>query len=154
MALESKKAKRELTRSFSGLERDYRALRAKAGKLRREELAVWRRLEKLVRGKPGRLMTVSHRRGQKDKITRPRSTGSGSFLALARARGSSGLFCGCRPIVIAPQPNDDIDVCILIACSNDPATSGFRCEYWCTTFEAPPVVAVARGTRRLQKRKT
>jgi len=136
----------------SALERNYRGLRKEAGKLRREELAFWRGLEKLVRGIPGHLTTVEHRPGRKDKITHPRpgrgGSRGGSLLAVARARGSSGLLCGCSPIRILPQPNGDIDVCVLIACSNDPATTGFRCEYWCGTLEAEPVVSIARRTRR------
>jgi hypothetical protein len=58
------------------------------------------------------------------------------------------LLCGCSPIRILPQPNGDIDVCVLIACSNDPATSGFRCEYWCGTLQAEPVVGIALRARR------
>lgn len=145
------KAAREVTRGLSRLKKQYLGLRAKANRLRRNELTIWRKLEKLVGKKPIHLMTVSHRRGRKDKITHHRPAGSPSLSTLARARGSSGLLCGCSPILIKRQPNDDIDICVLIACSDDPATAGFRCEYWCTTLEAPPVVGIARLARRRRR---
>jgi hypothetical protein len=73
---------------------------------------------------------------------------SASLTAVARIKDGSGLLCGRPPILIKPQPNDDIDICILIACSDDPASSGFHCSYYCLTLEAPPVVGIARHTRR------
>lgn len=136
-------------RELRGVEKRYLGVRARAGKLRREEFALLRRLEKVLRrGKAKHLTTVEHRPGRKDRVTHHRPTGSRSLVALARARGGSGLLCGCRVIIIRPQPNGDIDVCVLIECSNDPATSGFRCHYYCGTLEAEPVVAIARRRSR------
>jgi hypothetical protein len=148
VALKNTKAAEDVIRKVRVLESRYLGLRAKAGKLRRDELNLWRSLEKVVRRRSGRLVILEHKPGRKDKITHERSAGSGSLVTMARARGSSGLFCGCRVIRIQPQPNGDIDICILIDCSNDPETSGFRCHYWCATIEAEPVVAIARATRR------
>jgi hypothetical protein len=117
----------------------------KAGTLSRDEQALWRRVAKVARrGKDTHLTTVKHAAGRKDRISRQPLRGSPSLLAVARARGSSGLLCGCSPIVIKRQPNGDIDICILIDCSNDPKTAGFRCHYWCSTLVAPPVVGIAR----------
>jgi hypothetical protein len=90
--------------------------------------------------------------GRKTDGPRPPAITTGSLRAIARARGSTGLFCGCPPIRILPQPNGDLDICVLIDCSNDPATSGFRCEYWCATLEAEPVVAIARQPARRRRR--
>ncbi|HET9413724.1 MAG TPA: hypothetical protein VFO74_06330 [Pseudolabrys sp.] len=145
------KAAREVTRKLARLKKQYLGLRAKANRLRRGELTIWRKLEKLAGRKPVHMMAVIHRRGRKDEITHHPPAGSPSLMALARARGSSGLLCGCSPIIIKQQPNEDIDICILIACSDDPATTGFRCEYWCTTLEAPPVVGIARVARRRRR---
>jgi hypothetical protein len=140
--------------SVAALEQRYHGLRREAGRLQREELAFWRGIERLMRGVRGRLTTVEHKPGRKDKITHGRlgRGGGDSLVAVARQRGSSGLLCGCSPIRIMPQPNGDIDVCVLIACSNDPATSGFRCEYWCGTLEAEPVVSIARRTGRRRRK--
>lgn len=151
MAAKGKPAQRGGIRELRSIEKHYLGLRAKAGKLRRDEIALLRRLDKLVRrGKTSHLMTLEHRPGRKDKVTYHRSTGSQSRTALARARGS-GLFCGCRVIIIRPQPNGDIDVCILIDCSNDPATAGFRCHYYCSSLVATPVVGIARRAQRRRR---
>jgi hypothetical protein len=140
--------------SIAALEQRYHGLRTQAGGLQREELAFWRGIERLMRGIRGRLATVKHSPGRKDKIThgRPGRGGGGGLVAVARQRGSSGLLCGCPPIRILPQPNGDIDVCVLVACSNDPPTSGFHCDYWCATLKGEPMVAIAR-TRRPRKAK-
>ncbi|MGD9744022.1 MAG: hypothetical protein AB7J30_17425 [Hyphomicrobium sp.] len=148
MARQHGKEMRRVVRAVSPLEKRYLGLRTEARKLRREELALWRKLETLIGGKSGRFTKVEHRPGKKDKITHQPRSASESLSAVARARGSSGLFCGCSPIRLLPQPNGDLDVCILVGCSNDPATTGFRCEYWCATLEAEPVVAIARQARR------
>ncbi len=149
MARRNVEPSRPMVRKLSALRKQYLALRVEAGRLRRKELAVWRRLEKLVGRKPGHLTTIVHKPGRKDSVTHSQPRGRAqSLLAVARARGGSGLFCGCSPIRILPQPNGDIDVCILVGCSNDPATTGFHCEYWCGTLEAEPVVAIARRARR------
>lgn len=145
------KDRRNILRGLSKFAKQYRGLRTDAKRLRRHELTVWRKLERLFGRKSGHLMTVARRPRRKDKVTHHRPAGPRQLVALARARGSSGLLCGCSPILIKRQPNDDIDICILIACSDDPATAGFRCEYWCMTLEAEPVVAIARTARRRRK---
>jgi hypothetical protein len=142
------KNSRATTRTLRSLEKNFLALRAKAGRLRGREIALLRRFEKLARrGRKNHLTTIEHRPGRKDKITQHRAPGSRSLVALARAQGGSGLFCGCRPIRIFPQPNGDIDFCILIGCSNDPF-AGFHCEYWCSTLVASTVVGIAKSRRR------
>ncbi|HXG50047.1 MAG TPA: hypothetical protein VNN77_01400 [candidate division Zixibacteria bacterium] len=149
MAVEISRSARSRLRRLRMLEKKYLGLRAKAAGLRRREFAVWRALDRLLQDRPGHWITLERRPGRKDRtISHRLPRGSRSLLALARSRGSSGLFCGCRVIVVKPQPNGDLDVCVLIGCSDDPKTSGFRCEYWCATFEAEPVVAIARSRRR------
>jgi len=76
--------------------------------------------------------------------SRPPGRGQ-SLIAVARAIGGSGLFCGCSPIRILPQPNGDVDICILVSCSDDSATTAYRCEYYCGTLEAEPTVASRRA---------
>jgi hypothetical protein len=139
-------------RKLAAIRKQYIALRAEAGRLRRKEQAVWRRLEKLVGRKPRHLTTILHRPGRKDRVTHSRPPGRGrSLTAVARAIGGSGLFCGCSPIRILPQPNGDVDVCILVSCSDDPATTGYRCEYYCGTLEAEPTVGIAARPGRRRK---
>jgi len=130
------------------LEAELVALRARAGKLQRQEAAVWRRIETLL-GKPeGRLTSHTHAAARGGGAgPRPPVGSTGKLSAIARMAGSTGLFCGCPPIRIQPQPNGDVDVCVLIECSNDPATSGFHCSYWCGTLVAEPIVAIARSAR-------
>ena len=121
------------------LRKQFLALRKRAGKVRREERALLQRLAAaLRRGKAAHVMTTKPRRRGKETISE--QAVSGSLTTVARMRGGSGLFCECAPILIKPQPNDDIDICILIDCSNDPQTSGFHCSYYCVTLVAPPMV--------------
>ena len=129
-------------RKISALEARLLGLRAKAVALRREERAAWRDLQKLLRGEPAYLTTVEYMKGRKDKIKRRLLPGTASLLAVAQERGGSGMFCGCRPIRIFPQPNGDTDICILVACSDG------ACEYWCGTLVAPPIVGIAPSARR------
>jgi len=148
MARKNVKQSRRIVQRVSALKKQYLELRTEAGKLRRKELAVWRQLERLVGRKPTHLTTVVHKPGGQETVTHSGPGGAKSLLAMARAQGGSGLFCGCSPIRILPQPNGDLDVCILVGCSNDPATTGFRCDYWCGTLEAEPVVAIAKRAPR------
>lgn len=149
MARKDVEPRRRTVQRVSALKKQYLALRTEAGKLRRKEVAVWRQLERLVGRKSAHLTTVVHKPGGRETVTQSRPPGRAqSLLALARMQGGSGLFCGCSPIRILPQPNGDIDVCILVGCSNDPATAGFRCEYWCGTLEAEPVVGITKRARR------
>ena len=124
---------------FAALNKQLLALRRKAAALRREERAIERAVGRLVAGRTGRLTTVKGARGAQKH---PRPTGRRMSLAAARQSGGGGLFCGCPPIRIFPQPNDDLDICILVGCENG------ICEYWCATLEAPPIVAIARRGRR------
>ena len=118
-------------------------LRRKASALRREERAIERAVDKLVAGRTGQLTTVKHAQAGKRAASHPaRPTGPRLSLAVARQRGGGGLFCGCPPIRIFPQPNDDLDICILVGCDNG------TCDYWCVTLEAPPVVGIERRSRR------
>jgi hypothetical protein len=140
-------------RRLKVLEKQLLALRARAAKLQRQESTLWRNIHTLVGGRSGRLTTMEHATRRKTDGPRPPAITTGSLREIARARGSTGLFCGCPPIRILPQPNGDLDICVLIDCSNDPATSGFRCEYWCATLEAEPVVAIARRSARRRRRR-
>jgi len=122
-------------------EKQFKALRAKAGSLRRQELALLKGLATLMRaGKSPRLTTIEHRTSGRDKVTQQPIRGTTSPVAVARQRGGSGLFCECAPIRVIRQPNDDLDICILIDCSDSPETTGFRCSYYCMTLVAPPLV--------------
>jgi hypothetical protein len=129
---------------FAQLNKRFLDLRREAAALRREERAIERAVDKLVAGRTGRLTTTKHVRGRQHGVGHPRPTGPRLPLAVARQRGGGGLFCGCPPIRIFPQPNDDLDICILVGCDNG------SCDYWCVTLEAPPIVAIARkrGRRR------
>jgi hypothetical protein len=86
---------RPMARKLAALKQKYLALRAEAGKVRRKEQAVWRKLEKLVGKKPSHLTTVLHKPGRKDRETQSRPPGRGqSLTAVARARGGCGVVCG------------------------------------------------------------
>lgn len=139
-------------RRLAALEKRLLALRAQAGKLKRQETAAWREIQSLLGRQQGKLTVMADKRrgGRGSGGAQPTS---GSLTAVARMAGSSGLFCGCAPVRIIPQPNGDVDVCVLVECSNDPATSGFRCSYWCGTLEAEPIVAIARRKRRARRRR-
>jgi hypothetical protein len=144
-SLQQQRTLREVKR----LRKQFLALRRRAGKMRREERALLQRLATTLRGgKAAHLMTTKPRRGGKEVTTE--EPVSGSLTSVARMRGGSGLFCECAPILIKPQPNEDIDICILIDCSNDPSTSGFHCSYYCLTLVAPPIVGMVKrpGRRR------
>jgi hypothetical protein len=134
-------ARRASARGFSALEKRLLKLRTKGAALRREERAVERAIDRLVPGKRGRLTRVRHG-AARARTAHPRPTGPRLSLAAARRRGNGGLFCGCRPIRILPQPNGDLDICILVGCDAE------FCEYWCGTLEAEPVVAIAARKRK------
>jgi hypothetical protein len=128
---------------FARLNTQLLRLRREAAALRRKERTIERAVDKLVAGRTGRLTTTKTLRSRKGAGVHPRPTGPRLPLAVARQRGGGGLFCGCPPIRIFPQPNDDLDICILVGCEDG------RCDYWCATLEAPPVVAIAaRRPRR------
>lgn len=122
---------------FTALDKRLLDLRRKAAALQREERAIERELDKLVAGRRGQLTTVTHARARTLTPGHPRPTGPRIPLAAARQRGGGGLFCGCPPIRIFPQRNDDLDICILVGCDNG------SCDYWCVTLEAPPIVGIA-----------
>jgi hypothetical protein len=134
---------RELLRELRTIEHEHRALRAEMRNIERRETRLYRQMERLLRvARPTYVMLVEHRPGKKDRITRHALDSVRALTALAKGKGSSGLFCGCRLILNAPQRDGWLDICILIRCSNEPERTGFPCEYWCFTL-IPPVVAVA-----------
>lgn len=139
---------RELLEELRALEREHRSLRAEMRRVQRQENGLYRGLERLLRaGRPSHLKVVEHRPGKKDRITHYPLHSARLLTALAKGKGSGGLFCGCRLILTTPQPGGSLDVCVLVDCSNQPDEFGVRCSYWCFTLEREPVVAVASKRR-------
>lgn len=145
--------KQRLVKELHAIEREHQRLRADMRSLRHAEASLYGRLERALRAaNASHLMVVDHRPGKKDRIRRFPLDGSRMLTALALRNRSSGLFCGCRLILIAPQPDGSVDACVLVGCSNDPEKTGFRCEYWCFTIRQPVVAALSKRptTRRPQ----
>ena len=110
------------------------SLRAKAQKLRRSELQLIQNVGKLLRGAKGRhLLTIEHRRGGDDVITRHPVEGAPSLVSIARERGGT-LSCTCSPTKVFKQPDGTTDVCILVECTAKQG-GGFICHYDCSTLK-------------------
>ena len=128
------------------------ALRAKAQKLRRSELQLIQNVGKLLRGAKRRhLLTIEHRRGEEDVLTRHPVKGARSLVAIARERGGT-LSCTCSTVKVFPQPDGTSDYCVLVECTAKPG-GGFICHYDCSTMEtagvsAPRVKAKTRAGRK------
>jgi len=145
MARRARTGGRRLARNFTALETRLLGLRKKAAALRREERAAERAMERIIGRRTGRVTRLREGAAKRGGAAHGRPTGPRVSLAVALRRGGGGLFCGCPPIRIFPQPNDDLDICILVGCAD-----GF-CDYWCTTLVAPPIVGIARARRRRRR---
>ena len=116
------------------------SLRAKARKLRRSELQLIQNVGKLLRGAKRRhLLTIEHRRGEDDVITRHPVKGAPSLVTIARERGGT-LSCTCSTVKVFPQPDGTTDFCVLVECTEKPG-GGFICHYDCSTMETAGVSA-------------
>lgn len=141
--------KRKLLTELRVIERRHRALRAEMRRIEQRESGLYRRVERLLRAAtPSHLMLVEHRPGKRDRITRYPFAGARALTALAKGKGSSGLFCGCRVILVTPQRDGSVDICVLYSCSEKPDKFGVTCSYWCFKVEPEPVVAIASKASR------
>ena len=128
------------------------SLRAKAQKLRRSELQLIQSVGRLLRGAKRRhLLTIEHRRGEDNMISRHPVKGAPSLVTIARQRGGT-LSCTCSTLKIFRQPDGTTDYCVLVECTEKPG-GGFICHYDCSTMEtaavsAPRVMAKTRGGRK------
>jgi hypothetical protein len=128
------------------------SLRAKAKKLRRSELQLIQNVGRLLRGARRRhLLTIEHRHGKDDLVTRHPVEGAPSLVTIARERGGT-LSCTCSTIKVFRQPDGTTDYCVLVECTEKPG-GGSICHYDCSSMEtagvsAPRVMARTRPGRK------
>ena len=141
-----------LLAQLNRFQKAHTSLRAKTQKLRRSELQLIQNVARLLRGAKRRhLLTIEHRRGEDDVITRHPVEGAPSLLTIARERGST-LSCTCALLKTFPQPDGTSDYCVLVECTEKPG-GGFICHYDCSTkgpagVSAPRAPAKTRSARK------
>ena len=84
---------RPMARRLAALRQQYLGLRAEAGRVRRKERAVWRKLEKVVGRKPAHL--DSHQHAHRQEPLRSRLLAAGDRLGVpVRGASSAVAYCG------------------------------------------------------------